>query len=191
MNTTNIEAEITLYARLKDFNQLKLAESVERHEQYEFKLEKGETSKTRFRIRKTTTDGKDKHEITVKVTDLESGNLEETNAATSETVFNLLKTISTQGMFKDRYRFPFFSVNGKDVYLEVDAYPDLVAGVYQPWVKIDIEFPVDNKGVVFPENMDLLALPFEYHELLNGLDVKNTTAINKIYEKYFLSAPKI
>lgn len=187
--TSQLEPELVLYGRLTDFKQLGQALSVERHEQYELKiLTQDNEPRKRVRVRKTISKGRVNYDLTTKVGD--PAPVETTEPTTIET-FNAFKRLQRSGMYKDRYRFPYGSVAGETLYWEIDVYIDRHTGLYHPWVKIDLEFPVRKENEVYaaviPDNLN--PLPIEIHDLMNNLQDNPAmkAKIQELYTKYFFS----
>ena len=182
-----LEPELTFYGKLASFEDLRKAAYVLRQAQYQRR-----EGDLRIRVRKETDQAGNTHyEFTNK---LGSGaNLKETTIATTEMMFVAFREWNRKGgMIKDRFVFPIdlpgYMVDGKPFELkwEVDVFPDGANG-YHPWVKIDLEFGVQEDGsVVIPNDVPVLPIPFT--QVLDG-DSKDPVireVISNLYETMFL-----
>jgi CYTH domain-containing protein len=139
------EIEHVYYVQLADFAQLSRAESMEKQEQWEIKLDKVPDNAAKGKIRvRMTDDGRGdgaKYILTTKVTTKSDDNYE-VETETSADMMRLFKFLAAKGMKKDRYHFP---VDGLVYEVDVFRKPD---GEYFEWVKVDLEVP--NKETTIP-----------------------------------------
>lgn len=170
------ENEREFYVQISNFEQLKKAASVEKQEQWSFKIPKTDDNAGggAIRARKIESNGVVKYVFTIKVI-LDQGLRDDCSVETTEDMFELFKVLCEKGMIKDRYNFP---VEGTDLVYEVDLFrmPD---GSYAPWAKIDLENP--------PEQPP--PLPITVDAFIDGKtkDPEQKKQITKLYEQYFLT----
>lgn len=200
------ETEIVLYARIHNFDNLKLAQKKESHEQWTVVAPYG-----KVRVRKTTLpELAPTFEVTVKTRDSKMGisDGDEDNLPCAEGFFESFKAIASEGMIKDRYEFKAASVSMKtdageedlnandDVVFEVDLFKNK-DGSYCEYVKIDIEVHrlmerlaqkgIDTKDSDF--DISVRQLPLKLTDVVRGDDKSETTRafIRDLYSKYFIT----
>lgn len=187
MSEEILEIELVFYAKLTDTRALKDALSVERHEQYSVKLVNDKKEKTSLRVRKVTK-GKDNvsFECTSKVRDNAYPLVvKEDTVPCDHALFELIKSHSSKGMKKDRYRFLLLTLHDVPIYADVDAFTDPETNTYYPWVKIDIEFPSNQNKVALPSDLTDVQFPFSYSELLSEEREEDQDKISDLYDHYF------
>lgn len=131
-STVAKEREFEIYGRLVDFDQLIKCDSFEGHSQWGVYVDHPSGREGVIRVRsiddrvyiqtikiKGGTEGDDEVEIEVDVN-----------------VFNTLKSLTTQGLIKNRYKF----IMTDELTYEVDVFLK-EDGSFSEWVKIDIEIP--------------------------------------------------
>lgn len=150
-NTSAPESEITIYARIENPAGLKEADYKEEQTQVVHKLPEG----GQIRVRKTTVDGKDSYELTLKTKvpsdDPNVRRYDEHNKEIDEIFYNAFVSTGEVMMRKTRYVFVAKSVEVDvvgsegprkvqvpDVKYEVDLF-HLNDGTYCAWCKIDVE----------------------------------------------------
>jgi hypothetical protein len=200
------ETEIVLYARIHNFDNLKLADKKESHEQWSINAPFG-----KVRVRKTTSpELAPKFESTVKTRNGKLGvnDGDETNLACDENYFESFKAISSEGMIKDRFVFKASKVTMKgatgdqnlnaneDIAFEVDVFKDK-QGNYLPYVKIDIEInklmarlgqsKLDTTRLKF--DISIRQLPLQLTDVIRGDDESEDARsfIKELYSKYFIT----
>lgn len=195
------EDEIVIYAKVNDFTGLKKAASKESHEQWEVKAPFG-----KIRIRKTTVGDLDPtYSQAIKRRDQQVGILGGTELEIPSTVeaFEALKSITDNGMIKDRYVFKPASItvpglegqsSNIDLKYEVDVFPDGHGGYHQ-WCKIDIEVNdlLDRMAKAIGPNkkikltFSISDLPFKPTEMINGASEKleDKEKIDYLYKEIF------
>jgi hypothetical protein len=200
------ETEIVLYARIHNFDNLKLADKKESHEQWSVNAPFG-----KVRVRKTTApELAPKFETTVKTRNGKLGmnDGDETNLVCDESYFESFKAISSEGMIKDRFVFKASKVTMKgntgdenlnaseDVIFEVDVFKDK-QGNYLPYVKIDIEInklmarlgqsKLDTTKLKF--DISIRQLPLQLTDVIRGDDDSEDKRafIKELYAKYFVT----
>ena len=143
-----IETEFTIYCKIGDPTKLNRANSVEKHEQAEMRLQEG-----RCRVRKTEVGGQVKYEMTMKTpTEMNNNdvrsNKEETVPVT-EPFFNTFKANCETSQIKTRYKFSNRQIIIKqndeekvisvpEMCYEVDVFTRM-DGEQSEWCKIDVE----------------------------------------------------
>lgn len=213
-SSAKMEDEIVIYAKIGNMAGLEQAKSKESHEQWMVRPE-GEASKRgSFRVRKTTKEGHTSYDLTLKLrqasADLTSS--QEITNTIDESAFKGFRTISGQGMIKERYSFPATNIiatnsDGSGTRLdyselfavlkwEVDVFPDGNGG-YHPWCKIDFEINAlmdaleergtDPSKVKFSANPKLL--PIQPSEIIiqSSATHEQKELITKLYDDYFLT----
>ena len=196
------ETEIVIYARITDFEGLKKASSKQAQEQWQVLGPFG-----KVRVRNESHDGVEgKYTMAIKSKDSVLGGAE-TEMGIDKDVFEAFKTISDNGMIKDRYCFPAQRVtmrdaSGKhnvqlpDLVFEVDVYkkPD---GTYHEWVKIDLEIDsileavkdVNQAITTADLNINIGDLPFKPVEMMENStkDEGQRAKISQLYDTVFLT----
>lgn len=151
MSNSHKETEVTIYARITDFEGLKKASSFEDQEQYEIKSKDYNGSDIgRARVRRTKTKDKEYFTLTIKKK-FKSKNvqtMDETEQVIDEATFKAFKRICPDGMLKRRFIFSpdKISIGGKNsseidkdtIKYEVDVFYKEDGSFYE-WCKIDIE----------------------------------------------------
>ena len=171
-----VEIERELYVRVSDLTQLERAVSKERQEQWGIKVPKTKRNAApgQLRVRRSEKDGKVEFIMTIKAVK-GVGERRDVSMKVTEDVFDLFRTVSENGMIKDRFTFP---VLGTDLVYEVDMFvmPD---GSYAPWAKIDLENPPAK----------LPPLPIMVEEMIDGKtsDPNEREKISQIYGEFFLT----
>ena len=202
----NRETEIVLYARIDGFDNLKLAQKKESHEQWTVSAPYG-----KIRVRKTTLpELAPTFEVTVKTRDSKMGISDgnEDNLPCEEGFFESFKAIASDGMIKDRFEFKASRVSVKtesgeqnidasdDVVFEVDLFKN-ADGSYCEYVKIDIEVHklierLSEKGINSTDadfDIDIRNLPLKLSEVIRGDDKSESARarIKELYSKYFIT----
>ncbi len=176
--STHAEIERVYYGLISDkgWTQLKAMGQGERQEQWSYKTDKGSCRVRAYHDTNT-------YEVTVK------NDNTETNSLVSKDFFTHFKSISDNGMIKNRYSFPIdtsgYSSEDKEKWKglkwEVDVFI-LPNGEFAPWCKIDLEVHSEdqlNDGTR-PE------FPIDFKEVIvNEGDAKKL--VRKLYEDYFIT----
>ncbi len=172
---TQVEDEVTLYARMMDQSLLKHASSSEEQEQWEVKI-KDTFGKVlgRIRVRKTYVTPI-QYVQTVKIKNSE-GSQDETSFEVTADVFEQFKKLSDTGMHKTRY---FFDVEGRPEKWEVDTFKT-ADGSLSDHVKIDFEFAEGQPRTLPP-------LPLGFTNVIRGdTTVEGDRAvIQRLYDEVF------
>lgn len=150
MNTPTQELEFTFYAELKSLEELdKLAVVIEKHEQYELKIESPINGRARLRLVNDR-----RHTMTTKIQRSGMRGWEEVNSDISKPLFLHLKEMARPGYIKNRHVIPIPDSNLK---WEVDVFYNHDGG-FSKWVKIDLE--VDDLDQPLP------ITPFEINKFI-------------------------
>lgn len=136
----NTELEFTMYAKLRDLNELERAIRKEEHEQWQLPIK---TDKVDGRARLRLIDNR-RYTMTTKIQRQGTLGWEEVDADISSDMFNHLREMATNGYRKTRYVFP---TQTPGMFWEVDVFRDQM-GNKHPWVKIDLE--VDDLNAAIP-----------------------------------------
>lgn len=134
----NKELEYEFYARLVNPEELKQAQAVEEHEQWEIQVPRTDKNSLggKLRIRKTIKgEGAAPEFVLTTKTKMADGSSIEVPVPTTEDNFLQFKYLSEGGMKKTRYVFP---IEGSDKIWEVDVFHKPGGGHWE-WVKIDLE----------------------------------------------------
>lgn len=185
----NQEIEHTFYARLSpdQMEQLKKAQSVEHHEQWEVKIPETEKNagSGRIRIRETVAPEKDpEYVLTVKTITNKEGDRIEVPVPTTKDMFHQFKLLADEGMVKTRYVFP---IEGSDMKWEIDMFyaPGGVVGTqhYAEWCKIDLE--VKDRTAAIPP------FPIQMEEVINGARGQRTEQeeekLHQLFQEIFIT----
>ena len=203
------ETEAVFYARITNFDNLKLANAYERQEQYQIKSTQESTgTKGSVRVRKITKDQTHTYELTNKVKAAKGavvGTDGEITTPITQDHFMMHKAICNSGMIKDRFTF-----NIKQIILTTDKGDKLLTvpelkyevdvffkedGSYQDWCKIDMELDpllkelsVENQQVQeFKLKVKLSHLPFGPVEVINGATMtpEQDNFVRGLYDSVF------
>jgi len=172
MSNSHKETEVTIYAKISDFNGLEKAVSFEDHEQYEIKSKDYSGADIgRTRVRRTKTKDKEFFTLTIKKK-FKSKNvqkMDETEQVIDETTFKAFKSICPDGMYKRRFIFlpDKISINGKNssqvdkdtIKYEVDVFYKEDGSFYE-WCKIDIELDSLQKAIADEHGASDIKLKF-------------------------------
>lgn len=168
------EIEHVYYVQLANFEQLSKADSVEKQEQWEIKLEKTPMNAAKGKIRvRMTDDGAGegpKYILTTKVTTKDGDNYE-VETETSPDMMRLFKFLAEKGMKKERYHFP---VDGLVYEVDMFRQPD---GSFFEWAKVDLEVP--NRETTIPP------FPLEYVRIITEPYGKRSAEDEKLISGFF------
>ena len=185
---TRAELEKVYYAKIVDVKQLEGAAKKTHQEQWTLKPEVEIPGCVRVRANDDSA-----YVITVKAAK------NEVELETTKDMFELFKSISNNGMIKDRFEFPIDveafaneedKAAWKDLKWEVDVYFN-EDGTYAEWCKIDLEVPSADlyKGNVRPP------FPIELAEVMTGdrskLSEEQTEFLNNLFDTVFISRNKV
>lgn len=200
------EDELVVYAKINNFDGLQKAQSKESHEQWQIPTPNG-----KIRVRKTTKDSlAPQYSMAIKVKDNALGGTEHEETINAET-FESFKSISINGMIKDRYIFAASKVSlktesGKQavvehgVLYEVDVFPKSDGTGYHDRCKIDIEVnkllaalkAVNSSVSKANFKINVSELPFQPSDMVVGNhnpSSEQKALIDKWYKEIFLSTP--
>lgn len=151
-STSATEREFEVYGRLVDFNQLEACNSFEGHSQWGIPLEHPAGREGVIRVRSID----DRlYMQTIKIKGGQEGD-QEVEIEVDRTVFEVIKSMTTHGLVKNRYKFQMTDelVYEVDVFMKED-------GTFSEWVKIDIEIPAEGTIDEWLEKLPNLPIDLE------------------------------
>lgn len=188
------EIEFQIYGKMVDQSQLTGAASVEKQEQWSFKIPKTDSNASAAVVRVRSINSGEQYIRTTKTKSPDGGDIE-VEAVSSKDEFDQFALFADQGMIKDRYTFPV----GKFVY-EVDVFAN-TQGQYFPYVKIDLEIPMFEAEEItremllqLIETIELPPLPIELEDITVlppiGRKAEDEEKVSQYYREYFLVGNK-
>lgn len=179
------EKEYVFYGKVVNFDELRKCKNVEYQEQYEVKIEKSDKNAVpgRIRVRKSVKGEKEPRFVLTTKTKLPDGSEYESDCKTTEENFIQFKYFAEGGMIKDRYRFPVEGYKG--LHWEVDVFTGQ-NGLFQEWVKIDLEF--DDENI---ELSNMPAFPIQLTDVITNQNGERTpeeeAIVRTLYDTLFRS----